>query len=420
MNAAASIDSTRIENVRDRRVIILGSSYFITYLGDGIFYVCAALFFVQFLGITPTVYGAVLTTSWVVAMLLGIPVGKVADRVDPRCYGALLLLLSGVAVMCFVIVPNVVVFAVASMLLSVSTRGVYSARAALIGQTVAPEIVTRVRALFTAVSNAGLAIGAVIGGVALSLASENIFRAVFVFDACTFLISAALILASVRTLPKESDEPEKTESWRCFGRLLHDRPYLLLTFAEACLSLHITLIDVALPLWVVRDTAAPAWAVSVVFVINTLMVVAFQYRVAAGVTSVDTGVRYLRRAGIWLALGMAMFGLAGEFKHPLWALGILATASVVQTVGEMHHTSSMTEVSYRMVPSQRYGEYQGLFGMGGTAAEALGPSVITILVLGRGVLGWLMLGLVFCAAAFAVGPIVAAARRSSLIRENMS
>jgi hypothetical protein len=49
----------------------LSAAYAATYVGDGIFYVCAALYFTRIVGFSPVVYGAVLTGSWLVAMPSG-------------------------------------------------------------------------------------------------------------------------------------------------------------------------------------------------------------------------------------------------------------------------------------------------------------------------------------------------------------
>lgn len=411
---------SRVGTLRDRRLVILASSYFVTYLGDGIFYVCAALFFTQMLDVSPTVYGAVLTASWLVAMVLSVPVGHLADRLDPRIVATLMLLACGAAVAAFVLVPNIAVFALASIVLSVCTLGTQSARAAVIGRTFRPEIVTRVRAILTATSNSGLALGAVVGGIALQISEQGVYRTVFLIDAMTFVVSAMLMFVMKTGGATERRAAGEGGSLRSMLVVFRDGPYVGLGLANAALSLHITLIDVALPLWIVRETQAPTWSVAMVFVINTLLVVMLQYRVARDVTGVAVGVRRLRWAGLFLLAAMALFGAASLPTGSALAIVVLIAAAVVLTFGEMVQTSSMNEISFRLIPDQRYGQYQGFFGMGGTVAEALGPLVVTWVVLGHGLLGWVLLGLVLLVAATAVGPIVARAHRSPVGRENLA
>lgn len=410
---------TRVSTLRDRRLVVFAASYFVTYLGDGIFYVCAALFFTQVLDVSPTTYGGVLTASWIVAMIMSVPVGHVADRSNPRFVAVGMLLVCGAAVITFVAAPNIIVFGVASIFLAVCTQGTQSARAAVIGRTFDAAIVTRVRAVLTATSNAGLALGAVVGGLALQASSVEVFRAVFLLDALTFVLSAALVFAAGSGAAPDRPIRGEGGSLRSMLGVFRDGPYVALGLANATLSLHITLIDVALPLWIVRDTEAPAWTVALVFVINTALVVLLQYRVARDITGMAVGVRRLRWAGLMLLVAMVLFGTGSVPSEPMTAVLVLAAASVVLTFGEMLQTSSMNEISFRMIPDERYGQYQGFFGMGGTVAESLGPLVVTWVVLGHGIFGWGAIGLVLLASAFAVGPVVARARKSPLVRENL-
>jgi hypothetical protein len=132
------------------------------------------------------------------------------------------------------------------------------------------------------------------------------------------------------------------------------------------------------------------------------------------------GVRRLRWAGLMLLVAMVLFGTGSMPSEPMTAVLVLAAASVVLTFGEMLQTSSMNEISFRMIPDERYGQYQGFFGMGGTVAESLGPLVVTWVVLGHGVFGWGAIGLVLLVSAFTVGPVVARARKSPLVRENLA
>jgi hypothetical protein len=184
------------------------------------------------------------------------------------------------------------------------------------------------------------------------------------------------------------------------------------------LVLHVPLIDVALPLWVVRETEAPAWTIGAVFVVNTVLVVFFQYRVAKGVRSIDDGLRALRWSGLLLFAGMALYAVSGMPRSPLGAAVALLAAVVVLTFGEMQQTASMTEISFRLVPDRKYGQYQGFFGMGSTLSEAIAPLALTWLVLYQGTLGWLVLGGVILAASFAMRAGVALARRDPRVREN--
>lgn len=397
----------------------LVGSYFVTYLGDGLFYVCAALYFTRVVGLDPVTYGAALTVSWLTALLVGVPVGHLADRYEARTVSMAMLTASGLAVGVFLITPNLPVFIVAACVFAICTQGTHSARSALIARGFPAELVTRVRALLISVSNAGLAVGALVGGLVIAADSEQAYRTAFAVDALTFLVAAALLLL----VPKAPRTPaasgaDAAATQHRIRDVFADRGYVAVGLTNMLLCLHIPLIDVAIPLWVVQRTTAPEWIIAGVFVVNTGLVVLLQYRVARNIRSIDHGVRALRWAGVLLFGGMALYAASALPSHGWLAAALLLAGSAVLTFGEMRQTASMTEISFRLVPNGRYGQYQGFFGMGSTLAEATGPLVVTWLVISQGLWGWLALGAVFLVASFAVRFGVDLARRSPLVREN--
>ncbi|MEU6479364.1 MFS transporter [Streptomyces sp. NPDC047017] len=397
----------------------VAASYVATYVGDGLFYVTAALYFTQVVGLSPVVYGAALTVAWLVAMGLSVPVGHLADRFDPRTVTAVLLVLTGLATCVYLFTHQVLVFFAAACVFTTCTEGTHSARSALIGRTFPADQVTRVRAILISASNAGLALGAALGALTIASGTAGAYRLGFALDAVTFFLSAALLLKVPS--PKAPQQAEEAAAEPAGGSLLgvfRDRGYVLLGVLNMLMTLHIPLTDVALPLWVVRQTHAPAWSIAVLFVVNTTLVVLFQYRLAKGVASVDDGVRGIRLAGVLLFAGMALYSVSGMPSSPWAATALLVAAAAVLTFGEMRQTATMMEISFRLVPGERYGQYQGFFGMGSTLSEAVGPLVLTWLVLYQRTWGWLLLGVVFLAAGLAVRHAVDLARRAPLMREN--
>lgn len=398
----------------------LAASYVATYVGDGLFYVTAALYFTQVVGLSPVVYGAALTVAWLVAMGLSVPVGHLADRFNPRTVTAVLLVLTGLATCVYLLTHQVLVFFAAACVFTTCTEGTHSARSALIGRTFPADQVTRVRAVLISASNAGLALGAALGALTIASGTAGAYRLGFALDAATFFLSAALLLkvpSPKAPEPSEEEEAEPAGGGSVLG-VFRDRGYVLLGVLNMLMTLHIPLTDVALPLWVVRQTDAPAWSIAVLFVVNTLLVVLFQYRLSKGVESVDDGVRGIRLAGLLLFVGMALYSVSGLPSSPWAATALLVAAAAVLTFGEMRQTATMMEISFRLVPGERYGQYQGFFGMGSTLSEAVGPLVLTWLILYQRTWGWLLLGVVFLVAGLAVRHAVDLARRSPLVREN--
>ncbi len=106
-----------------------------------------------------------------------------------------------------------------------------------------------------------------------------------------------------------------------------------------------------------------------------------------------------------------MFALSAD-TGPWPAVVILVVAASVQVVGEMLHGAGSWEIGFGLAPADRQGQYQGFYGTGTAVARTVGPLLLTTLVLGGGVVGRLVLGALFLAAALAMGPAVRWSQRS--------
>ncbi|MVO89333.1 MFS transporter [Streptomyces sp. p1417] len=368
-------------------------------VGDGAFYVTSALYFSQVVGLAPTRIGLGLTLAWGVGAVLGVPLGRLADRRGPRGTAVLLSLATGAAVASFLLVRGFVPFVAAALVYATAQSGLSAARQALLAGLVAEEERTGLLAHLQSTLNAGLAVGAGLGGVALHQGSRGAYLAVFAMDAVSFLVCAAVLRRLPAVAPVAAVPGERLA-------VLRDRPYALVTFLNTVLLLRMPLLSLGVPLWLTERTTAPAWLVSALFVLNTLGVMAFQVRTARSVSGIPTAVRALRRSGALMPAACVMFALSGAVDGA-WAAGaVLVAASLVLLVSEMLQSAGSWQLGFDLAPAHRIGEYQGLFGTGVTVARTLGPLVLTALLVEWGTPGWLLLGGLVLAASYGMGPAV--------------
>ncbi|MFC4857626.1 MFS transporter [Actinophytocola glycyrrhizae] len=377
-------------------------------IGLGGYLVCSALFFTRIVGLSPTQVGFGLTAGWAVGFLAGVPLGHLADRRGPRGVAMSLALCTAAALVLFLFVRAFVPFVLVACLYSTALCGLGAARQALLAGLVPAGERTRVRAVLATAVNGGIAVGAGLGGLALQADTAMGYLAVFALDAVSLAVSALVLLR----LPVVAPTPASAKGAPVL-EVLRDRPYAVVATLNMLLQLHIPLITLAIPLWVVERTDAPGWTVSLLLVLNTLSVVLFQVRVASRVTDLASAARFMRFAGVTLFGACAVFALSG-FDMPAWfAVVVLVVAAVLQAAAEMMQASGSWEIGFGLAPEGRQGQYQGFFGSGFTVARMLGPLVVTTVVLGWGTAGWLLLGGVFVAAGAAMGPAVRWARRSA-------
>ncbi|MFI6030394.1 MFS transporter [Amycolatopsis magusensis] len=388
---------------------VLALAQLINSFGDGAFYVTSALYFTRVVGLSATEVGFGLTVGWAAGFLAGVPLGALADRRGPKGTAVALALATAVAVGAFVFIGSFVAFVLAACVYASMQCGLSAARQALLAALVDQASRTATRAYLQSSTNAGLAVGAALGGLALYADTRAAYLAVFVVDVAGFLVAALLLLR----LPPTPPAPARTTGEPRLA-VLRDKPYALVSLLNLVMQLHIPMIGLAIPLWIVQRTQAPSWTVSALLVLNTVSVVLFQVRVARRVTSLTTASRTVRYAGVLLLASCGVFALSAAGTGPWTAALILLGAAALQALGEMMQASGAWEISFALAPDGKHGQYQGFFGSGFAVARMIGPLVLTTLVLSGGTLGWLVLGGAFLTAGLAMGPSVrwATAKRS--------
>ncbi|MCX5400344.1 MFS transporter [Streptomyces sp. NBC_00102] len=382
-------------------------------VGDGAYYVCSALYFSRVVGLSPTAIGAALTLGWALGAVAGVPLGHLADRRGPRGIAVLMSLVTGAAVASFLFVRAYPAFLVAVCVYACAQCGLAAARQALLAALVEPARRTETRAHLQSTVNAGLALGAAFGGVALQLDSEAAYLTALSVDALSFVVAAGMLYRL--PAPGKTAVTQPAEGERRLA-VLRDRPYAVMALLNTVMLLYMPLLSVALPLWIVRRTEAPGWTVSALLVVNTVSVVLFQVRIASRVTGLDSASRSVRNAGYVLLLACLVFACS-SLGTSAWAAGaLLLAAAVIQVLGEMLLGSGSWEIGFALAPADKQGQYQGFYGAGTAVARLVGPLLLTALILSWGFSGWLVLGGLFLAAGTAMGPAVRRAHRRTAHR----
>ncbi|MFJ6440796.1 MFS transporter [Streptomyces sp. NPDC091649] len=402
----------------------LAVAQLVNSLGDGAYYVCSALYFSRVVGLSAAEIGLGLTVAWGVGAVAGVPLGHLADRRGPRGTAIGLALATAVSVAAFLMVRSFPPFVLAACVYATAQCGLAAARQSLLAGLVAPDGRTGVLARLQAALNAGLALGAALGGVALHIGSAGSYRAALALNAAAF-IGCALLLARLPAPPRagRAEAPGAGEAVAARpggsvpGRgagpaVLRDGPYALVALLNMIMLLRMPLISLAIPLWIAERTTAPGWTVSALLVLNTGAVMLFQVRAASAVRDLPSAVRTVRSGGLLMLASCAAFACTA-LDAPLWALfAVLLLAAGLQVWGEMRQSAGAWQISFELAPAGRQGQYQGLFGAGVPVARMLGPLVLTASILSWGVPGWLLLGALFLGAGLAMGPAVRWAQRS--------
>lgn len=378
---------------------ILAIATLVNTLGNGLFFTASALFLTRSVGLSVRQVGVGLTIAGLVGLLANVPAGRIAELAGPREVLAIVTGLAAVFMAGYAFVHTFPVFLVVACGELVATNASSAVRNGLIATAVAGEDRVHTRAYLRSITNLGIGIGSALAGVALHFDTRFAYLTLIYADALTFAASVVLImrLPRVPRLPRTVGDGPRLVAIR-------DRPYLAIVALNSLLCIHNGLLEVAVPLWIVRHTSAPRVMVAAIFVLNTAMCVVFQVRVSRGIDDIKSSGRALRQCGALFFVSCALYGLAGG-RSAAVAILLLVVAELVHVTGELLQAAGSWGYGYQLAPDQLQGQYQGLFSMSYGIANTLAPVIVTTIVIGGGLFGWLLIGAMFLVVGLAMGPL---------------
>jgi MFS family permease len=374
---------------------ILAFTTLMDAFGTGAYLPVSVLFLTRSIGLTAAQVGIGLTVSALVALVVGTPLGYLADRRGPKGTQLTMLVLLAGCFVALVFVRNFWTYLAVASAIASCDAGARVANGAMIAAAVPPEERVRLRAYLRSVVNGGIAVGTLVGGVPLILDTRTAYMSVILGNAATFLLAAAVLSRGV-PVPGVPRAPGQ--------RLLalRDRPYLVFVMVDGLVnSLYIGVLAVAVPLWVVTGTDVPLWIVSALLLINTCGCVALQVWSSHGADTLKGAARIGRRGCLVLGVSCILFGLASGLA--VWAaVTLLVAATVVHLLGELWESSASWGLVFGLAPDGAHGQYQGALIMGRQVGGMVSPILLTTLTVGLGAPGWVLLGLLFGACGISV------------------
>ncbi|MFE6691756.1 MFS transporter [Streptomyces sp. NPDC057743] len=383
----------------------LAVSGFAGTVGHGVILTVSILFFTRSVGLSADRVGLGMTVAAACGVAASILAGRASDAIGPRPTAIALTLVQGLAVACYPLVGGFTGFLVAAGLVMGCHSASEAARGALIASAVGAAERVPARAYLHAVTNAGLAVGTALGGVALHRDTRPVYDTLLLVSGALLVFSG---LACLRLPPAaRTGRPAGARPWD----VLRDRRFALFTVLNTVLVTNDSLITVVLPLWIAQRTHAPIAIYSAILLLNTVVVVCFQVRAGRRVEDVPSGIRALRRSGALLALCCAFFALAAG-RAPWMAAAVLVAGAVAHVIGELLYSVGSWALAFELAPEHAHGQYQGVFTMSIQLGGMVAPAAGTALIIGGGTGGWLAFAAVLLAAGLAAPTVTRLAPRT--------
>ncbi|MFF9343775.1 MFS transporter [Streptomyces sp. NPDC014773] len=379
----------RIPGGRDGRRMLVVS--IIDKTGTGLWAACTALYFTYVSGMTLGQVGLLMTVSGGVG-IAGAPLaGLLADRFPLVRVIAATQLMRGLGLLALLTTDHVLLLTLYSALGALPDRAgsvlikLYAARQA------GTERV-RYQAIQRTTVNIGWSLGGLGAAAALATGSTQAYTWLLVGNVLSYLVIAVLTLrcaeppAPSRVAATADDTPRDrpTNPWR-------DRTFLGYTATDAALFLDDTILQVAIPLWIVHATDAPVGLAPLLLVLNTVLVVLFQVPLARFGATTPAARRLLVPLSGLFVLGTLALAASAAGGRAL-AITALAVAVVALTFAEILHATSSWELSVALAPADAQGAYLGVHGLAQSTQRFAGPLLVTG-VMTAGPLAWPLLGL---------------------------
>ena len=396
------------------RILIMAG--FVLTLGRGVFLALTVLYFTLIVGLSAFEVAVVLTVSSAVGAVASVAAGHLADRFSARRLVVVLEGLAGLALMAYVMADSFAMVMVLACAYTATHMGANSVRSAIIARAFDGEGRVNARAVLHTVTNIGIAIGSAAAAGALLLNTGDAYR-------WTMIVAGAVIVASViplLRLPRRVNAPVRmpiADGERVDRGIspYRDKRYLALTGLTGIFCLHFSLAEIGMPLWILHNTDAPIAMVSVVLILNTIIVVAFQIPLSRGTNDIRHAGRVIALSGILMAAACLVYAASG-FVSVWFAIAFLVIATLAHTFAEVLSSAGVWGLSFELADPQRAGAYQGVFGLSWSLSAMVSPLIITLAVT-NGILGWVALAVVFLLSAFGVWWIAfRASTPSSLVR----
>ncbi|GAA3150462.1 MFS transporter [Streptomyces rameus] len=387
------------------RLLVLCTA--VASLGNGLYVTGGAVYFVQIVGLSPGQVGLGLSVAGVLALPLGVPVGHIADRFGPRGTTALLALGKAVALVAAAFAHSFVAYLLVAAAHGAAEQSGHVARGALVSGVMGREGRVKLSAYMRSVFNGGFSLASLAAGLVIAAGSRGAYLALFWGNAVAMVLVAGLYLR----LPRVPGRPRSGTRERRLAAAVRDVPYLLVAQVSGIARIGPTVLALGVPLWLVTHTDAPRALAAWLMLVNTLMVVFLQVRLARDADTVSGAARLQRITFLVLAAACATVTVTGTLPGAV-AAAVLVGAAVLFTFGEIWGEAARWGLRYELAPAHAQGQYGGVFATGDALALIAGPTLVTTVPDRLGATGWLLLTALFLAALAAGGPAVRWAERT--------
>ena len=390
---------------------------FVYALGRGMYSTGSIVFFTLCFGLSAQQVGLALSGAGVAAFCAALPAGYLADRWGPRPLTIAASVVQTLLITPLLISGSYLVVLPVAIALGATDRVNSIARRTLVSHVMGQSNRVRTQAYLRSVANTGMSLGALAVIPLLAVGTRSAFLCLIGVTMAAFLVVAVattrlparskldptLFASDVRGKDQDQDRQRaQAQQQAAPGRRLVT--FTALGLLNGLFALHISILEVGLPLWVTQHTDAPPWMVATLAFVNTVLAILLQVTASRGSSSVRGAARALAVSALFTALACVLFATTATGSGTL-LVATLFMATVVLTAGELLQSAGEWGLSFGLAPTHAQGKYIGYFSIGTTVQDIVGPTLVVAVAIAYVPGGWLVLSALLLVGAALVIPM---------------
>lgn len=352
-----------------RSVLTLQAGGLINSFGNGFVYPFLFIYLHNVRGIGLATAGLILAAHAGASIVSGPVFGSQIDRFGGKVMLAIALGILAVGYGSYVFVEEAWQGFVVAIVSGIGVGGFWPAQSTLIAGLTPQDQRTAAFAMQRVVMSLGIGLGALTGGLIANADSPGSFEVLFLLDAVSFLVYAAVMLALVPEPALHEHDDRVPGSYR---EVLRHRAFTAVIGLNALFILAgFSGFDV-LPVFAKNEAGLSETQIGLLFVVNTVVIVLAQgpiARLARGHRRMAT----LGLLGVVWAAGWLLAPLAGFAEAS--AMLLLTLTMVAFALGQCLHGAVAAPLVADLAPPRLLGRYMAMNALSWQIGFALGPAL---------------------------------------------
>ncbi len=338
------------------------------FFGNGVVIPFLIIYLHNVRGISLTVAGLIAAFNSVVAIPSGALAGALTDRLGAKRTLSAALVVMAAAIALFPLITEAWHAFLLNGLLGLGSGAFWPSQGSLLTALTPAHRRHAAFGLQRVTMNLGFGLGGMAGGLIASAESAGSFTVLFLLDATTFLVFAAILTRLPAPPPRPHDEPGS------YRQVLRNRPFVRFAALNvAFVAAGVVLLSEFLPVFVKNEAGVGERGIGVFFLIHTAAIVVAQLPITKWSEGRRRMVALAVMSVLWAVSWLAVLA-AGVWLHGAPALGVLIGVALVFALGACLHGTVQGPMVVDLAEPRLMGRYMAVSSLSWQLAFIVGPA----------------------------------------------